>query len=140
MDDDKTAHEILGLVRKISVSMKHRMASGIAEMGLSMPQFMVMHELTRSREVTMHDLNLKCGLPKSTLSRIVDQLVKSGMIKRVRPDSNRRIVLLSATKLYARQKENLHNSVADSLAANIKGAKAVSILESLEELYKIVKY
>ncbi len=132
--------EILGLVRQINISMKRRMMCGAAAMGYSMPQFLVMYQLTQDGSVSMHELVDKTGLPKSTLSRIVDQLVRRGVLKRHRPENNRRTVMLSVTDAYTKKKARLKKSVADKIALGMPGGKAAGINRALKELYDILKF
>jgi DNA-binding MarR family transcriptional regulator len=131
--------EILALVKQINASMKHRIMSGAAQMGFSATQFLVMYELTQAGSITMHDLQKKCDLPKSTMSRAVDQLVKRGVVKRERPENNRRVVMLAITDTYTREKAKLKQSVAEKISGRLSPKRAFIIKQSLEELAEIVK-
>lgn len=139
LPEKKNAHEILDLVRRISMAVKKRMMCGASGMGFTATQFLVMHELVRVDKTAMHELAEKCCMPKSTLSRVVDQLVKRGLVKRTRPEDNRRVVILSVTHSYVKQKEKLKQTVVEELSGRLNPARAVEIKKVLEGLYNMLK-
>jgi DNA-binding MarR family transcriptional regulator len=134
----KEAHEILELIRRISAATKRRMIHSASGMGFSVTQFLVMHELTHTDKICMQELKEKCALPKSTLSRVVSQLVKRGMVKRARPENNRRVVILSVTQAYVKGKEKLKQAVAEEMSGRLTPVKTAAIIKTLEELYEMM--
>jgi DNA-binding MarR family transcriptional regulator len=139
MGNDKAVVEILSLIRHISVCLKRRMMCEATDMGFSISQFIVMYELAKTKSMSMHELQDTCGLPKSTLSRIVEQLVKRSLVARTRPDNNRRVVMLSVTPAYSKEKEKLKQAVSDQVSRGINLTGALALKKSLEDLYRVVK-
>ena len=139
MEELKEAHEILELIRRISAASKSRMIHGAEDMGFSITQFLVMFELTRVDKISMQEIGEKCGLPKSTVSRVVDQLVKRGVVKRARPENNRRVVILTVTDAFVKGKEKMKQAVAKEISARLTPKKTADIIRTLEELYEMIK-
>jgi len=135
----KQAHEILELIRRISAATKSRMLHGAEDMGFSITQFLVMFELTRADKISMLELGEKCGLPKSTVSRVVDQLVKRGVVKRARPENNRRVVIITVTDAFVKGKEKMKQAVAKEISGRLTPKKTAEITRTLEELYEMIK-
>jgi DNA-binding MarR family transcriptional regulator len=135
----KEAHEILELIRRISAATKSRMIHGAEDMGFSITQFLVMFELTRADKMSMLELGEKCGLPKSTVSRVVDQLVKRGVVKRARPENNRRVVILTVTEAFVKGKEKMKQAVAKEMSDSLTPGKTAAIIKTLEELYEMMR-
>ncbi|MEI7541819.1 MAG: MarR family transcriptional regulator [bacterium] len=134
-----SSRRIIGLIRDAHALLRSRFMSKAQNMGYSMPQFMVMYELTSAGDMTMHELNGRLKLPKSTVSRIVDQLVDKKMLKRIRPENNRRVVMLKATPSYIKGKMAIRNLVVEDIDKVLSHSKAKILLQALEELVESIK-
>jgi DNA-binding MarR family transcriptional regulator len=119
--------------------MKTRMQRAASGMGFSAAQYQVMYELASAESISMHELVDRCGLPKSTLSRVVDQLVKRGVVKSTRPEDNRRVVILTVTDSYVKEKQKLKQTVVEDISGRIPRGKTAAIKKNLEELYEIIR-
>ena len=137
---DNRASRMLSLLRCAHAHIKDRMMDKAAGMGFSMPQFMALIELYRNEGITMHELSEKLDLPKSSVSRITDQLVKMGMVESVRPSDNRRTVSLSVTGSFKKNKSRIMDMVTGDINKKTGREKAEKIIKALEELCDIVKY
>jgi DNA-binding MarR family transcriptional regulator len=137
---DNRVSRMLSLLNCAHANIKSRMMDKAAGMGFSMPQFMTLIELYRHDGITMHELSEKLNLPKSSVSRITDQLVKKGMVESIRPSDNRRTVRLSVTGSFRKNKLRIMGMVTGDINKKTGRAKAEKIIEALEELCDIVKY
>lgn len=137
--DLSPSRRVLGMIREIQGNIRCRFMSKAQDMGFSMPQFLVMYELSSSGDMTMHDLIERLKLPKSTVSRIVEQLVEKKMLDRTRLRDNRRVVMLKATPRYIKGKLAMKNLVVGAIDRVLSPAKAKQIISSLEELKKALE-
>ena len=65
---------------------------------VTLPQFDVMSELERAEErLTMSQLSKELMVSNGNITGVVDRLEKSGLVKRVRPDHDRRIQYIELT-------------------------------------------
>jgi len=81
--------------------------------GVTMPQCHVLLELEEQGGISLTDLAFRLDLDKSTLSRTVDSLVKSGLLSRVDNSSDRRLINISLT-LKGKEKADYINRENDA--------------------------
>lgn len=96
-------------------------------------------ELNKSNELTMLELSEKMNLNTSTMTRIIDKLVKRNLIERKRHSSDRRIVLVSLTEEGKRSAKKLNNSLNiyyEKILNNLPNGKISNVLNSSELLIK----
>jgi DNA-binding MarR family transcriptional regulator len=74
--------------------MRQRLQAEFARGNLTGPQRLVMAQLVRSRGLSLKELSHAVSLAHSTVSGIVDRLVKQGLIERKEHPTDRRITLL----------------------------------------------
>lgn len=94
-------------------------------------------ELGKTNQMTMLDLSEKMNLNTSTMTRIVDKLVKRNLVERKRDEADRRIVLVSLTEEGTRSARKLNNSLSryyERILENLPDGKISSILNSSELL------
>lgn len=108
--------------------------------GLSISQFMVMYEVYHNEGISLNDLSTKLDLPKSSVSRLVDQLVNSEIIVREIPKENRRIVKLSMSPIFLQNKniKDMNVQFNETLSVRLGQDKAEKIIYALEELNNII--
>lgn len=66
--------------------------------GVTITQCHTLMELDNKDGITLNELAERLNLDKSTVSRTVDSLVRSGLIIRTIPDENRRTTILTLSK------------------------------------------
>ncbi len=76
--------------------------------GVSLSQHYVIDALNRKNELTMNELSREVGLAMSTLTRIVDGLVRKGFISRYPSEQDRRKVCVILTDDGKALAHNLH--------------------------------
>ena len=131
---------IMSLLRNTQISLKHRVMEKAKDSGLTVPQYMVIYELSKAGGATMHDVVAALALPKSTVSRIVDQLVKMSVVKSTRPFENRRTVNLALTHKMKKSKLKIIEAVGADIEKKLGREKCVNMIAVLEEMEGIVKY
>ncbi len=82
----------------IQRSMRQRLQAEFARGNLTGPQRLVMSELVRTQGLSLKQLSHAVSLAHSTVSGIVDRLVKQGLIDRKEHPTDRRITLLVASR------------------------------------------
>jgi len=131
------AEKIISLFKSLQGCLK----SISQEFELTIPEMMIMFELYENKNLSLNELSEKIELPKSSASRIVDQLVNRGYIIRKIPKENRRMVELSlSTKcINCIDVACIKDRFNDVVVGGLEPEKAERIISSLEELNLILK-
>jgi MarR family transcriptional regulator, organic hydroperoxide resistance regulator len=133
--------KILKLIRDIQASLNCRMNDSAKNYGLSTTEFMLMFEIYNKEGISLNDLSKALDLPKSSVSRIVDQLVCKEIVSRIIPNENRRMVKLYINQDFLKSKEveDLRKELSDKLLKDVDSDRADRIISALEELKSIIK-
>lgn len=133
--------KIMNLLRVIQGNLNCHMQSSAESFGLTTSQFMVMFEIYNNEDISLIDLSQKLDLPKSSVSRLVDQLVKQEIVIRKIPKENRRTVKLSIASEFIQKKDvsNIASGLNDSIIGNLEPQKADQIISALEDLILVIK-
>ena len=118
--------KIMYLLRKIQGNLNCQMQSGAKSFGLTTSQFMVMFEIYNNKGISLIELSERLDLPKSSVSRLVDQLVNQEIVIREIPKENRRTVKLSISPEFLKKKDvcDITSEINDSIAADLEPQKA----------------
>jgi len=92
---DLRAHALLEKLMEVQVAFQAHTEEKARELGLTVAQAAVAQDLAAHPESNLHEVCRRLGWPKSSVSRLVDELVKKGMATRTVPEDNRRAVRLS---------------------------------------------
>lgn len=100
-----------------------------------------MLEIYNKEGISSNDLCKGLDLPKSSVSRVVDALVDKGIVSRVIPEENRRIVKLSIRQDFLNSKVigEMNKELNDAIMKNIGPEKADRLISALEEIKAIIK-
>lgn len=109
-----------------------RVESGAKKLGLSSTQMLLVYEVLQNKDISLNGLCEIMGLPKSTVSRLVDDLVKKNVLIREIPPENRRTVRLRVAENESSADEI--DRVSDSLIDRLDSEKRERIMAALEEL------
>lgn len=108
---------------------------------LSIPQFRILAHLWRGLAQNNKELSEHQGVTVAAMSRMVDQLVDSGMIQRIPHKSDRRQIVLQLTKLgdqhYRRAREKAVLSVNEKMDA-LSSAELLEIQNALTVLARSI--
>lgn len=139
-DSNNCSKKIINLLRSIQSHLKCHLLADAKNYGLSISQFMVMYEVYHNEGISLNDLSTKLDIPKSSVSRLVDQLVNSEIIIREIPTENRRIVKLSMSPSFLQNKNitDMNVQFNDTISGKLDQEKAERIIFALEELNNII--
>jgi len=126
---DTCAHELMDTAPKIIQSIRYEMRRG-QRANLSIPQFRSLRFIQRNPDTSLSDLANHLGLTLPSVSKLVDGLVKKGLISRQESTADRRRLTLGLTQ----SREAIINSARANAQVNI--AKILSNLSN-EELNTI---
>ena len=106
----------------------------LTEMGIVFDTFF--HE-----KITVTELAASQGIPKSTVSRLVENMVQRGLLNRVRPDDNRRIVQITITDSFQTELDKLRNDEGfqKTIEQDIPGEKGRQAIAKLDELLDLLQ-
>lgn len=131
------AEKLISLFKSIQGCLK----SIAYEFDISVPEMMIMLELYENKVLSLNELSGKIELPKSSVSRIVDQLVNRGYVSRKIPKENRRIVELSIPNqcLKCIDVACINDRVNDVVVGKLLPLKAKKMILAIDELNLILK-
>jgi len=96
MDEDRRrAQELLNRLLAVQAAFQANLGRMAVKHGLSVAQATVAQDLSEHPLSTLQDVCRRLGWPKSSVSRLVDDLVHQGLAIREIPAENRRTVKLS---------------------------------------------
>lgn len=90
-DVDRLEAILIDLARK-SGGLRDPLANGCHALDLTPPQIHAVIWLSADGMLTMGELARRCGITEKTITGIVDRLERSGLIQRVRNETDRRVV------------------------------------------------
>lgn len=93
--DNELAQELTRRLLAVEAALQANLADQARQFGMTVTQAMVAQVLRQNPGSTLQEVAARLGLPKSTVSRVVDDLVNKGIALRVIPATNRRTVVLS---------------------------------------------
>ena len=130
------AEKLISLYKAIQGCLK----SISQEFQVSVPEMMIMFELYENKTLSLNELSEKIEFPKSSVSRIVDQLVKREYVTREIPEENRRTVKLSISNkcLNLIDVACINNRFNEVVVGEIEEEKAKRMISSMEELSLIL--
>lgn len=86
------------LLNRIGVRLGERFSARIAQYDVTLPMYRVLATLRQHGDQTLSELSEMVSVEMSTLSRLVGQLEKRGLLTRTRPEGNARIVRIDLTE------------------------------------------
>lgn len=95
------------LARRVGVRIGELFDRVVAPMDMDVPTYRVLAALHEQSEQRLSELGEKTSIPLPTLSRMIGALIQHGLVTRVRPESNGRIVEISLSPQGAKLVEQL---------------------------------
>ena len=108
MSIEQFADRLGALMRKMARSMMSAERNYLARGVITLPQLWVLHEIADAGNCPMLLISRNLGIKSSTLTGIMDRLVKLGLVKRYSSETDRRRVLAEATPKGRRILEQIH--------------------------------
>ena len=109
----------------------------IKPFGFTTTQCYVLLELKKTENLTMNELSDRMNLKTSTMTRIINNLVRDGYIQRERDPGDRRIVLAKLTEEGIVAANNLDQSIMNyykKIIENLPKGRVEDVLKSVELL------
>lgn len=107
--------------------------------GFTTTQCYTLLEISKSGSLSMNEISEKMNLNSSTMTRILDKLVRDKYILRCKDESDKRIVIVSLTEKGIEAVSKLNNSVKayyKRIIENIPKGQVEEILKSVNILQK----
>jgi DNA-binding MarR family transcriptional regulator len=131
MVDINRSMEVTKLFKEIMSLFKHHMGKCFEDIGLTMPQSMVVGILSKFGKMKISELSSRMGLSNSTISGIIDRLEKQNIVVRERSIEDRRVVYVRLCSHFEEIHKDFHKKLEEKLANIIsKGTQ--------EEIEKII--
>lgn len=106
----------------------------IKPFGFTTSQCYSLIELQKSKELTMNELSDKMNLNSSTMTRIINNLVRDGFVERAKKEADRRIVVVRLTAKGLEASMQLQGSIMDfyrKIVANLPYGQIENVLRSV---------
>jgi len=129
------AQELIERILEVRAALQANFARKAEKLGLTVAQATVAQDLASHPESSLLDVCTRLGWPKSTVSRLVDELVGRNLATREVPEANRRTVVLSLDpKLRKSCLANALRSYFPGAAGSLDPAEAARIQAALGRL------
>jgi len=129
--------EIGDVVKQLVRNMQLIERDQIKSLGFTITQCYTLIELLKCHTLTMHDLSERMNLNSSTMTRIVDKLVRDKYISRTRSPEDRRVVVVSLTEKGLESAETCNESITkyyESVTRHLPEGKIQDVLDSVSLL------
>lgn len=127
---------VIGMLKSMFRVLENR-AYNQTNIRLTMPQFGLLHTISKEKEeVILKDMAEKMGKDKSAIVRMVDQLEKKELLRRVVDQNDRRKNLLLVTK---RGERLINEFIEMELKLNEELQSGLST-EDMQTFYKVVNH
>lgn len=110
--------------------------------GVTFHQFMILDAVAGAKEFYMADLHKLLSVEKSTTTRLVEPLIKKGLVRREKSDLDSRAVKLALTDEGRATHQRITNCLADffeRVLCNIGADKKKDVLESVRIFIEAIK-
>lgn len=107
--------------------------------GFTSSQCYTLLEILKATNLTMNELSDRMNLDSSTMTRVIDKLVRDGLITRDKDESDRRIVVVALTDEGNAAAVKLNNTVNEyykKIISNIPDGKVEDVLNTVSILLK----
>lgn len=135
----KQKETIVQLVLELVHTFKHYMRDSRPDddLGITMPQRMVIGMLFRHEELKISELSQKLGLSNSTTSGIVDRLENQHFVERIRGEKDRRVVRVQLTPQFIEKHKDLQKSMEGNMEKLLETCTPEEIETIIAGLHKI---
>lgn len=134
---DRFIHDVgsllMGFVRAFQVAERGEVMC----CGVTLSQCWTLSVLDTSGPLPMSDLSQRLGIAQSTATRVVENLVRDGLLERTRDERDRRVVIIGLTaagREMAGRLQHTYNRLLESVLGSIPPEKRGQVTESLQIL------
>ncbi len=110
--------------------------------GVTFHQFAILDAMAKEKEIYMADLHKLLFVEKSTTTRLVDPLIKKGLVRREKADFDSRAAKLTLTAEGRATHKKVMKCLTDFLVrilGNIKADKRKDVLEAVKIFIEAIK-
>jgi DNA-binding MarR family transcriptional regulator len=135
-ESDTCAAEILEAVPRVMRTIRHEMRSRRAA-GLSVPQFRALIFINRQKQAALVEVSEHLGLTGATTCRMMDELVRRGLILSRPSTVDRRKIVLTITEQGRAVLEAAHHGTLarlDELLAPLLPAERAAVIQAMHIL------
>lgn len=139
IDDNCCVDEVGLMIQKLVRAFQLFERDQIKTHGFTTSQCYAMLELYKSGSLTMNELSEKMNLNSSTMTRILDNLVRDKYVLREKDESDRRIVVVGLSYSGRKAAKDLDTAVKEyykKIIANIPKGQVDDVLKSVNILQK----
>lgn len=139
MDENCCVAEVGEMVQKLVRVFQLFERDQIKVHGFTSSQCYSLIEILKSGSLTMNELSDKMNLDTSTMTRVIDKLVRDELIKRYRDEADRRMVLVTLTDKGIEAATKLNSSVNEyykKIISSIPSGKTNEVLNAVSVLLK----
>ena len=132
------------LLNRVGVRMGELFERRVEPYGVTLPMYRVLAALCETGDQRLGDLSAMTTVPMSTLSRLVGEMKRKGLVSRRRPEDNARTVAINLTAKGRAMAEDLmpiarnfeEVAVRDFTAGDVTRAKAIlsTVYDNLDAL------
>lgn len=137
MDRECCLEELGEIIRKLVRAFQMFERDQVRVLGFTFSQCYALLEVAREEGLSMNDLSDRMNLDGSTMTRVVDILVRDGWLERARPEVDRRVVRVSLTgkgrEMASRLEENIE-AYYRKVLENLPAGQVDTVLESTRQL------
>jgi DNA-binding MarR family transcriptional regulator len=136
-DDNCCVDEVGEMVQKLVRVFQLFERDQIKVHGFTSSQCYTLIEILKAVSLTMNELSEKMNLDTSTMTRVIDKLVRDGFVERDRYESDRRVVVVKLTDKGYEAATRLHTSVNEyykKIISSIPIGQTEDILDSISVL------
>lgn len=134
-------YEIAKILETISKVINKKINNSPQDKRFTLPALMILHELRVGHVKTLTEISEELGIPNSTISVIVDRLVKMGIVKRERDETDKRKILIYINDDNSEQECKVSDYYMDNFTSLFKNASTDEIndiLRGLKTLEKVI--
>ena len=110
--------------------------------GVTFHQFLILNAIAKGKELYMADLHKMLSVEKSTTTRLVNPLIKKGLVLRDKADHDSRAVKLTLTKSGRETHKKVQvclNNYFQKMLVNIPASKRADVLKSVKIFITAIK-
>jgi len=111
METENKKLEIARLFLEVNKILKHSMRHSLEDIGITLPQSLVIGTLLKFGEMKITELSRHLNLSNSTISGIIDRLERQQLVKRTRSEEDRRIVYVQVTPRFGEIHKGFHKDL-----------------------------
>jgi DNA-binding MarR family transcriptional regulator len=131
----KNNREMLRLISELSRALRCCQQEAVFCENITFSQFFILDAVSESQELRLADLHGILTVDKSTTTRLVNPLVKQGLVERIRSDNDSRAINLKLT----RKGSEVHQNVWECLSGFMDMVEMNVPQEKRSEIYEAVR-